>query len=89
MIQRLRKRIVAINIITASLILFCALIVTFVVGYGRINMERENRMHIALDYDPAVDDVTFDRQKLFEDVALVVYNQHTQQVEAWYFGRKV
>ena len=89
MIQRLRKRIVAINIITASLILFCALIVTFVVGYGRINMERENRMHIALDYDPAVDDVTFDRQKLFEDVALVVYNQHTQQVEAWYFGRNV
>ena len=89
MIQRLRKRIVAINIITASLILFCALIVTFVVGYGRINMERENRLHIALDYDPAVDDVTFDRQKLFEDVALVVYNQHTQQVEAWYFGRNV
>ena len=89
MIQRLRKRIVAINIITASLILFCALIVTFVVGYGRINMERENRLHIALDYDPAVDDVTFDRQKLFEDVALVVYNQRTQQVEAWYFGRNV
>ena len=61
MIQRLRKRIVAINIITASLILFCALIVTFVVGYGRINMERDYRMLFALDLDPEVDYVTLVR----------------------------
>lgn len=85
MIHRLRKRIVAINVITASLILFCALIVTFVVGYGRIDIEREARMNLALKFDTQQDEIRFEEEKIFDDVALAVYDVRTHQVE-WFFG---
>ena len=85
MIRRLRKRIVAINVITASLILFCALIVTFVVGYGRIDIEREARMNLALNFDTQQDEIRFEEEKIFDDVALAVYDVRTHQVE-WFFG---
>lgn len=85
MIRRLRKRIVAINVITASLILFCALIVTFVVGYGRIDIEREARMNLALNFDTQQDEIRFEDEKIFDDVALAVYDVRTHQVE-WFFG---
>lgn len=85
MIRRLRKRIVAINVITASLILFCALIVTFVVGYGRIDIEREARMNLALKFDTQQDEIRFEDEKIFDDVALAVYDARTHQVE-WFFG---
>lgn len=85
MIRRLRKRIVAINVITASLILFCALIVTFVVGYGRIDIEREARMNLALKFDTQQDEIRFEEEKIFDDVALAVYDVRTHQVE-WFFG---
>lgn len=85
MIRRLRKRIVAINVITASLILFCALIVTFVVGYGRIDIEREARMNLALNFDTQQDEIRFEDEKIFDDVALAVYDARTHQVE-WFFG---
>ena len=85
MIRRLRKRIVAINVITASLILFCALIVTFVVGYGRIDIEREARMNLALNFDTQQDEIRFEEEKIFDDVALAVYDARTHQVE-WFFG---
>lgn len=85
MIRRLRKRIVAINVITASLILFCALIVTFVVGYGRIDIEREARMNLALKFDTQQDEIRFEDEKIFDDVALAVYDVRTHQVE-WFFG---
>lgn len=85
MIRRLRKRIVAINVITASLILFCALIVTFVVGYGRIDIEREARMNLALSFDTQQDEIHFEEEKIFDDVVLAVYDARTHQVE-WFFG---
>ena len=85
MIRRLRKRIVAINVITASLILFCALIVTFVVGYGRIDIEREARMNLALNFDTQQDEIRFEEEKIFDDVVLAVYDARTHQVE-WFFG---
>lgn len=85
MIRRLRKRIVAINVITASLILFCALIVTFVVGYGRIDIEREARMNLALKFDTQQDEIRFEDEKIFDDVVLAVYDARTHQVE-WFFG---
>lgn len=85
MINKLRKRIVAINVITAGLILFLAVIGTFSVGISRINADRDNRMISALGYGP-VDDPFQDGDKLFSDMAVVHYNLNSGEIEMLYLG---
>ncbi len=87
MIKSLRRRIVAINVVTAGLILIVATVMIFVIGYTRINTERQNRLDFALSYDKSTSSIPFGENQLFDDIALVHYNTRTKQVEAWYLGR--
>ncbi len=81
MIGKLRKRIVAINVITACLILFVSVILTFTWGISRINEERDNRMRTALTFDR--EDLQ-DKQKLDEFAILIYYTQTGNKV--WFVG---
>lgn len=87
MIKSLRRRIVAINVVTAGLILLIAIVMIFVIGYSRINDERKNRLQFALSYESKTADIPFGENQLFDDIALVHYNLRTKHVEAWYLGR--
>lgn len=86
MIGKLRKRIVAINVITACFILFVAVIVTFTWGISRINVERDNRMRTALTFDPSGEDVQDEQNKLLlNEFAIVFCNTQTGEA-VWFFG---
>lgn len=84
MISSLRKRIVAINVITACLILFLAVIGTFAVGITRINTERDNRMKTALNYNPLEDPMG--EEELFSDIAVAHYDTATQSILMIHLG---
>lgn len=86
MIHSLRKRIVAINVVVAGLVLLVAIMMIFLVGYSRINSERDNRLKFALEYDPFTAEIPFEENAIFEDVALVCYNVATGKVERWFLG---
>lgn len=82
MINKLRKRIVAINVITACLILFCAVIGTFTVGITRINNDRDKRMISALtEVDPLKPE-----DKLYSDIAVVSFNVNEPQNATVFLG---
>lgn len=86
MISNLRKRIVAINVVVAGFVLLVAILMIFMVGYSRINSERDNRLKFALEYDPRTAEIPFEENTIFEDVALVWYNVASGKVERWFFG---
>ncbi len=86
MINSLRKRIVAINVVVAGFVLFVAIVMIFMIGYSRINSERDSRLGFALDYDPLTADMRFDENSLFDDVAMVRYDAVLGEV-TWYCGR--
>lgn len=86
MINSLRKRIVAINVVVAGLVLFVAILLIFMVGYSRINSERYNRLWFALEYDPLNAEVPFEENSLFEDVALVRYDILSGNT-VWFWGQ--
>ncbi|MGN1066872.1 MAG: sensor histidine kinase [Candidatus Fimimonas sp.] len=82
MIDKLRKRIVAINVVTACLILFCAVIGTFTVGITRINNDRDKRMISAVTSD----DPLQPNDKLYSDIAVVSFNQADPQNATVFLG---
>lgn len=86
MISKLRKRIVAINVITACFILFVAVIVTFTWGISRINVERDNRMRSALTFDPSAENEQDEQRKLLlNEFAIVFCNTQTGEA-VWFLG---
>lgn len=86
MISSLRKRIVAINVVVAGLVLFVAIMMIFMIGYSRINTERDNRLEFALEFDPRTDDVPFEENALLEDVAVLYYDAVSGRIN-WFRGR--
>lgn len=82
MIKKLRKRIIAINVITTCLILFIAVIVTFTLGIRSISIERDSRMLSVLSYDS--EDVRDEQNKQFlNEFAIAIIN--TKSKEAYWF----
>ena len=86
MINNLRKRIVAINVVTAGLILLIAIVMIFTLGYAKINSERDNRLKFALSYDPDTAEIHFEENSLFNDIALVQYNLQSG-TKSWFLGK--
>lgn len=86
MISSLRKRIVAINVVVAGLVLFVAIMMIFMIGYSRINTERDNRLEYALEFDPRTDDMPFEENALFEDVAVLYYDTLSGRIN-WFRGK--
>lgn len=75
MIDRLRKKIIAINVISVCIVFFVAVVLLFSVGYARVAAEREKRIEAALDFD--YEHENFVDNKMFADIALVVIDSKT------------
>lgn len=72
--------------LTAGFILIVAVIITFVLGYGRINIERETRLASALTFDEATAEKPFEENSLFRDICLVQYDLQKHQIVSWHIG---
>lgn len=85
MIKSLRKRIVAINVLTTCIILFVAVIFTFTWGITRINDERDGQMELALNL-PLTDYTQEQSKQILDEIVVVYYN--TETGEGFWFGEK-
>lgn len=83
MIINLRRRIVAINVVLVSLIMFVAVIATFSMGISRINDERDTRLKAALEFDPTEE---VPDEAIFKDIVFVKYDLTEDKILASYFG---
>lgn len=83
MINKLRKKLVAINLVSVGVVFFIAVVLIFAIGYSSIGEERHKRMYAALGYDTADD--TFGTDQLYRDMALCDYDKQTGEL-SWYVG---
>ena len=83
MIDKLRKKLVAINLVSVGVVFFIAVVLIFAIGYSSIGEERHKRMYAALGYDTADD--TFGTDQLYRDLALCEYDRQTGKL-TWYVG---
>ncbi len=79
----IRKKLIAINIVSVGIVFFLASLLIFALGFSKINEERKERMYSAITYDEA--DNNFDTVSLYSDIALLIYNTETDE-SRWYFG---
>ena len=87
MIGKLRRRIVAINVVSMGLVLILAVVILFAMGYARLNAERESRMLFAIGYDP-LEDGPFEKNELCNNIALAHYDVEQGKVVSRYYGAK-
>ncbi len=73
MINGLRKKIVAINVVSVCIVFFVAMLFVFSAGYNRVDAEKDNRIYAAFDYDFA-DGEKFEDNQLFGDIALYEFD---------------
>lgn len=78
MISKLRKKIIAINVISVCIVFLAAEVSMFAIGFNRIDSERGVRVVAAFDFDYENDD--FASNKMFNDLALIVYDKQAEQV---------
>lgn len=87
MIGKLRRRIIAINVVSMGLVLLLAIVFLFTVDYRRLNDEKENRLRFALEFKPSENE-PFDQNKLFNDIALACYDTEQNEMIARYYGKE-
>lgn len=75
MISKLRKKIIAINVISVCIVFFVAEILMFAIGFNRLSDERSTRISAAFEFDYEKDQ--FDSNHMFEDIILVVRDDAT------------
>ena len=78
MISKLRKKIIAINVISVCIVFFIAEILLFATGFNRLDEERKTRIASALEFDYANDE--FSANHMFEDIILVVRDDASGEV---------
>ena len=80
MIKKLRKKITAINLSLASIILFTALLVTFFIGWSRIQSDSERRMMMVVN--PNFAPVEVETNDNFSDIILIeiYHNDNTYKL---------
>ena len=81
MIRNLRRKIVVMNVLLVSLIMFVAVIATFTMGFSRISRERDKRLNAALQFDPTE---SVPDEDIFKDIVFVKYDGNTQEIVGWY-----
>lgn len=86
MIGTLRKKIAAINAVSLGLVFFCAIVLIFVIGYSRIDNERDNRLQLALSFSGTEE--SFAERSVFDDVVLAKYNDETSSLTV-FVGKNV
>lgn len=85
MIEKLRKKIIAINVISVCIVFLIAIIFIFCYGYSHLDAERTNRIFEALDYD-FVSDSDFSDNILFYDLLLIEYDTKTGEIINYAMG---
>lgn len=85
MIEKLRKKLVAINLVSVGIVFFIAVVLIFAIGYSSLGEERNKRMSSALCYDPDDADQPFATDQLYRDIALCDYDEATDSF-TWYVG---
>lgn len=85
MIGRLKRRIMAINVLSMGLVLVLAVALLFLVGYRRLNYEKESRLSFALSYEPSPGK-PFEQNKFFENIALAYYDVEQQSMVERFYG---
>lgn len=78
MISKLRKKIIAINVISVCIVFFIAEILLFATGFNRLDEERKTRISSALEFDYVNDE--FAANHMFEDIILVVRDDASGEV---------
>lgn len=78
MIKKLRKKIIAINVISVCIVFFVAEVLMFAIGFNRIEDERKTRISAAFDFDYEKED--FVANHMFDDIILVAYDTQTDSV---------
>lgn len=78
MISKLRKKIIAINVISVCIVFFVAEVMMFAIGFNRIDDERNTRVTAALNFDYEHDD--FASNKMFNDLIVAVYDTQTSSI---------
>lgn len=86
MISKLRKKLIAINIVSVGIVFFLASLLIFSLGLSKISEERRERMMSALSYDEA--DGDFSSASLYSDMALLIHDKATGE-NRWLFGSNV
>lgn len=81
MIDKLRKKIIAINVVSVCIVFFVAVVLLFAMGFTRLEKERNNRILNAFDFDYNTED--FAENKMFNDIALVVYDTLTNEEQCF------
>lgn len=87
MIDGLRKKIVAINVVSVCIVFFVAMLFVFSAGYSRVDEEKDNRIFSAFDYD-FTDGELFEDNQLFSDIALYEYDLNANKVVNSAIGSK-
>lgn len=78
MISKLRKKIIAINVISVCIVFFVAEVLMFAIGFNRLDDERTTRISAAFEFDYTNDE--FAANHMFEDIILVVRDNNTGEV---------
>ncbi|MCM1194848.1 MAG: HAMP domain-containing histidine kinase [Corallococcus sp.] len=86
MIRSLRKKIIAINVISVCIVFLIAEILMFAISFTRLDSERNARILSAFEFD--YDNENFDETKIFNDIALVVYDNESGNVDKCFIGNK-
>lgn len=81
MISSLRKKIVAINVLSLGLVFIIAIILIFMVGYSRIDDQRSDRLKMALAYTGSAED--YSQIDMYDDIALVHYNVKSGEISSF------
>ena len=85
MIGKLRRRIIAINVLSMCLVLFLIIVFLFTSGYKRLNAEKDSRLSFALKYQPSAGE-TFQENNLFNDIALAFFDTQQNKIVDRYYG---
>ena len=76
MINKLRKKLIIINVISVCVVFALAVLFTFGSGYKRIGDERLSRLNVMLDYEGWYDEIA----DLYRGSAVIEYDEVSEQV---------
>lgn len=78
MISKLRKKIIAINVISVCIVFFVAEVLMFAMGFNRLDDERKARVSMALDFD--YENETMDANPIFDEMVIAVYSLENNSI---------
>lgn len=78
MIRKLRNKVILINVISVCIVFFVAEVLMFVIGFRRIEDERNTRISAAFNFDYERED--FESKAMFNDIVIAVYDTQANAI---------